>query len=116
MAAWKYIPSWQFSPAFSAGSKWEAVNEQDYIRLKDSYILDTEKMKLARKNMIVLHPLPRVNEITPEVDNDPRAAYFKQVKYGMYARMALIAKLTGALSEWGCVNVKRKYYKKRSCN
>ena len=72
-------------------------NEQDYIRLKDSYILDSEKMKMARKNMIVLHPLPRVNEITPEVDNDPRAAYFKQVKYGMYARMALIAKLTGAL-------------------
>ena len=72
-------------------------NEQDYIRLKDSYILDTERMKLARKNMIILHPLPRVNEITPDVDNDPRAAYFKQVKYGMYARMALIAKLTGAL-------------------
>ena len=72
-------------------------NEQDYIRLKDSYILDSEKMKLARKNMIVLHPLPRVNEITPEVDDDPRAAYFKQVKYGMYARMALIAKLTGAI-------------------
>ena len=72
-------------------------NEQDYIRLKDSYILDKEKMTLARKNMIVLHPLPRVNEITPEVDNDPRAAYFKQVKYGMYARMALIAKLTGSL-------------------
>ena len=56
-----------------------------------------QKMTLARKNMIVLHPLPRVNEITPEVDNDPRAAYFKQVKYGMYARMALIAKLTGSL-------------------
>ena len=72
-------------------------NEQDYIRLKDSYILDKEKMTLARNNMIVLHPLPRVNEITPEVDNDPRAAYFKQVKYGMYARMALIAKLTGSL-------------------
>ena len=54
-------------------------------------------MKLARKNMIVLHPLPRVNEITPAVDDDPRAAYFKQVKYGMYARMALIAKLTGAI-------------------
>jgi len=72
-------------------------NEQDYIRLKDSYILDSERMKLARKNMIVLHPLPRVNEITPEVDNDPRAAYFKQVKYGMYARMALIAKLTGSI-------------------
>ena len=72
-------------------------NEQDYIRLKDSYILDNEKMKMARKDMIVLHPLPRVNEIAPEVDNDPRAAYFKQVKYGMYARMALIAKLTGCL-------------------
>ena len=72
-------------------------NEQDYIRLKDSYILDKEKMKIARKDMIVLHPLPRVNEIAPEVDDDPRAAYFKQVKYGMYARMALIAKLTGCL-------------------
>ena len=72
-------------------------NEQDYIRLKDSYILDAEKMKLAKKDMIVLHPLPRVNEIQPEVDDDPRAAYFKQVKYGMYARMALIAKLTGCL-------------------
>lgn len=72
-------------------------NEQDYIRLKDSYILNKEKMKLAKKDMIVLHPLPRVNEIAPEVDDDPRAAYFKQVKYGMYARMALIAKLTGAL-------------------
>ena len=72
-------------------------NEQDYIRLKDSYILDKEKMKAAKKKMIVLHPLPRVNEITPEVDDDPRAAYFKQVKYGMYARMALIAKLTGSL-------------------
>jgi aspartate carbamoyltransferase catalytic subunit len=72
-------------------------NEQDYVRLKDSYILDTEKMKMARKDMIVLHPLPRVNEIAPEVDNDPRAAYFKQVKFGMYARMALMSKLTGCL-------------------
>ncbi len=72
-------------------------NEQDYIRLKDSYILDREKMRMAKKNMIVLHPLPRVNEISPEVDDDPRAAYFKQVKYGMYARMALIAKLTGSV-------------------
>ena len=72
-------------------------NEQDYIRLKDSYILNSEKMRLARKDMIVLHPLPRVNEIAPEVDDDPRAAYFKQVRYGMYARMALIAKLTGCL-------------------
>lgn len=72
-------------------------NEQDYIRLKDSYILDHEKMKMAKDSMIVLHPLPRVNEIAIEVDNDPRAAYFKQVKYGMYARMALIAKLTGVI-------------------
>ncbi len=72
-------------------------NEQDYIRLKDSYILDKAKMKLARPDMIVLHPLPRVNEIAPEVDDDPRSAYFRQVKYGMYARMALIAKLTGCL-------------------
>ncbi len=72
-------------------------NEQDYIRLKDSYILDTAKMKLAKDNMIVLHPLPRVNEIAPEVDSDPRASYFKQVKYGMYARMSLIAKVLGVL-------------------
>lgn len=72
-------------------------NEQDYIRLKDSYILDRAKMSMARRDMIVLHPLPRVNEIAPEVDDDPRAAYFKQVKYGMYIRMALIAKVTGAL-------------------
>jgi aspartate carbamoyltransferase catalytic subunit len=70
-------------------------NEEDYIRLKDSYILDAEKMKLAKEDMIVLHPLPRVNEISYEVDNDPRGAYFKQAKYGMYARMALIAKLLG---------------------
>lgn len=72
-------------------------NEQDYLRLKDSYILNKEKMKLAKERMFVLHPLPRVNEISPEIDSDPRAAYFKQVKFGMYARMALIAKLTGAL-------------------
>ncbi len=72
-------------------------NEQDYIRLKDSYILDKQKMSLARQKMIVLHPLPRVNEISPEVDDDPRAVYFQQVKYGMYVRMALIAKLTGVL-------------------
>ena len=72
-------------------------NEQDYLRLKDSYILDKAKMELARKDMIVLHPLPRVNEISPEVDSDPRAAYFKQVKYGMYARMALSAKILGVL-------------------
>ena len=72
-------------------------NEEDYLRLKDSYILDKEKMKGAKDRMIVLHPLPRVNEISPEIDDDPRAAYFKQVKFGMYARMALISKVTGAL-------------------
>ncbi len=72
-------------------------NEQDYIRLKDSYILDKEKMRLAKKRMIVLHPLPRVNEISPEVDSDPRAAYFKQVRFGMFARMALISKILGVL-------------------
>ncbi|GAB1483614.1 aspartate carbamoyltransferase [Treponema sp.] len=70
-------------------------NEEEYVRLKDSYILDAEKMKLAKKNMIVLHPLPRVNEIAVEVDADPRAAYFKQAKYGMYIRMALLASVLG---------------------
>lgn len=70
-------------------------NEEDYIRLKDSYILDKDKMKKARKDMIVLHPLPRVNEIAVEIDTDPRACYFRQAKYGMYVRMALIAKLLG---------------------
>ena len=68
-------------------------NEEDYVRLKDSYILDMGKMALAKEDMIVLHPLPRVNEIAVEVDNDPRAAYFKQVQYGVYIRMALIMKL-----------------------
>ena len=70
-------------------------NEEDYIRLKDSYILDGEKMKSAKKDMIVMHPLPRVNEIAYDVDGDDRAYYFKQAKYGMYVRMALIAKLLG---------------------
>ena len=68
-------------------------NEEDYIRMKDCYILDKEKMKLAKPDMYVLHPLPRVNEISVEVDNDPRAAYFKQVQYGVYVRMALIMTL-----------------------
>ena len=68
-------------------------NEEDYIRLKNYYILDTEKMQLAKKDMLVLHPLPRVNEISVEVDNDPRAAYFKQAEYGVYVRMALILTL-----------------------
>ena len=70
-------------------------NEEDYIRLKDKYILEEEKMKLAKQNMMVLHPLPRVNEIAVGVDKDPRALYFKQAKYGMYVRMALIMSLLG---------------------
>jgi len=70
-------------------------NEEDYIRLKDFYILDEKKMKLAKEDMIVMHPLPRVNEIAYEVDSDKRAYYFPQAKYGMYVRMALIAKLLG---------------------
>ena len=70
-------------------------NEADYIRLKDSYILDKEKLKLANKDLSILHPLPRVNEISYEVDDDPRAVYFQQVKYGMFVRMALIMKLLG---------------------
>ncbi len=68
-------------------------NEDDYIRMKDFYVLDKEKMKLAKDDMIVLHPLPRVNEISVEVDKDPRAAYFQQVQYGVYIRMALILTL-----------------------
>lgn len=68
-------------------------NEEDYIRLKDCYILDKKKMKLAKPDMYVLHPLPRVNEISVEVDDDPRAAYFKQAQYGVYVRMALIMRL-----------------------
>jgi len=68
-------------------------NEEDYVRLKDFYILNNQKMKLAKDDMIVMHPLPRVNEISVEVDKDPRAAYFRQVQYGVYARMALILTL-----------------------
>lgn len=68
-------------------------NEEDYIRMKDCYILDTEKMKLAKPDMFILHPLPRVNEISVDVDDDPRAAYFKQAQYGVYVRMALILTL-----------------------
>ena len=70
-------------------------NEEDYVRMKDFYILDKKKMMLAREDMLVLHPLPRVNEISVEVDDDPRAVYFKQVQYGVYARMALILTLLG---------------------
>ncbi len=68
-------------------------NEADYVRLKDTYILDAKKMELAKKDMLVLHPLPRVNEIAVEVDKDPRAVYFKQAEYGVYVRMALILKM-----------------------
>lgn len=71
-------------------------SDAQYTRLKDSYLLDKEKMDRARKDMIVLHPLPRVNEIAKEVDDDPRAVYFKQAKFGMYVRMALIMKLLEA--------------------
>ena len=72
-------------------------NEEEYLRLKDSYILDKAKMNMAREDMIVMHPLPRVNEISCEVDNDTRACYFKQAEYGMYVRMALIVKLLGVM-------------------
>ena len=70
-------------------------NEDDYVRLKDSYILDRQKMKLGKSTLSVLHPLPRVNEISTKVDNDPRAKYFKQVQNGVYVRMALIMTLLG---------------------
>ena len=70
-------------------------NEEDYVRLKDFYILNMDKMALAKPDMLVLHPLPRVNEISVEVDSDPRAVYFKQVQYGVYVRMALILTLLG---------------------
>lgn len=68
-------------------------NEEDYVRMKDFYILDKQKMELAKEDMYILHPLPRVNEIATEVDSDPRAAYFKQAQYGVYVRMALILTL-----------------------
>jgi aspartate carbamoyltransferase catalytic subunit len=68
-------------------------NEEDYVRMKDFYVLDKAKMALAKEDMLVLHPLPRVNEIAPEVDDDPRAVYFKQAQYGVYVRMALILTL-----------------------
>ncbi len=74
-------------------------NEEDYVRLKDFYILTAEKLQMAREDMLVLHPLPRVNEISVEVDDDPRAAYFKQAQYGVYVRMALIMTLLGLVSD-----------------
>ena len=70
-------------------------NEEDYLRLKDSYILTPEKLRTAKPDLCILHPLPRVNEISVAVDDDPRACYFKQVKNGRYIRMALILKLLG---------------------
>ena len=70
-------------------------NEEDYVRLKDFYVLNKEKMEMAKEDMLVLHPLPRVNEISTDVDDDPRAAYFKQAQYGVYVRMALILTLLG---------------------
>ena len=72
-------------------------NEADYIRLKDSYILDLKKLETAKDDMLIMHPLPRVNEIAPEVDNDCRAVYFKQAHYGVYIRMALILRLLGLM-------------------
>ncbi len=70
-------------------------NEEEYLRMKGFYILDKEKMKFAKEDMLILHPLPRVNEISVEVDDDPRAAYFQQAQYGVYVRMALILTLLG---------------------
>ena len=75
------------------------LDKAEYERLKDVYVLDPAKMAMAKSDMIVLHPLPRVNEITPEVDRDPRACYFKQVKFGMYVRMALILTLLGVKNQ-----------------
>lgn len=72
-------------------------NEEEYLRLKDSYVLNAEKMKLAKDDMIVMHPLPRVNEISMDVDNDKRACYFKEAENGMYVRMSLMAKLLGVV-------------------
>ncbi|MCM1256913.1 MAG: aspartate carbamoyltransferase [Roseburia sp.] len=77
-------------------------NEEDYVRMKDFYILTKEKLSLAREDMLVLHPLPRVNEISVEVDDDPRAVYFKQVQYGVYIRMALILTLLKWKEEGSC--------------
>ena len=68
-------------------------NEEDYLRMKDFYILDKKKLAMAREDMLVMHPLPRVNEISVEVDDDPRAVYFKQAGYGVFVREALIIRL-----------------------
>ena len=69
------------------------LNEEEYVRLKDVYILDKQKLEKAKEDLCILHPLPRVNEIATEIDNDPRAAYFRQAEYGKYMRMAIILKL-----------------------
>jgi len=71
------------------------ISEEEYLSLRDYFILTREKMELAKADMIVMHPLPRVNEIATEIDSDPRAVYFHQVKFGMYVRMALIMELLG---------------------
>ena len=71
------------------------MNEEDYVRLKDSYVLTPEKLRAAKKDLSIMHPLPRVNEIAPQVDNDPRAVYFEQARGGVYVRMALILTLLG---------------------
>ena len=77
------------------GQKERFFNEEDYLRLKDSYILTCDKLDNAKQNLSILHPLPRVNEISVAIDDDPRACYFKQVLNGKYMRMALILKLLG---------------------
>ena len=69
------------------------LNEEEYIRLKDVYILDREKLERAKKDLCIMHPLPRVNEISTDIDDDPRACYFRQAEYGKYMRMAIILKL-----------------------
>ena len=74
-------------------------NEQDYIRLKDTYILDLKKLEKSKSDLIVMHPLPRVNEIAIDVDDDPRAKYFDQVQNGRFMRMALILKMLGLENE-----------------
>ena len=74
-------------------------NEEDYIRLKDFYVLNRSKLAAAKSDMLILHPLPRVNEISVDVDSDPRAAYFKQVQYGVYVRESLILNLLGLAPE-----------------
>lgn len=93
-------------------------DEEEYLRLKDSYILNNSKLKNAKKDLCIMHPLPRVNEISTEVDDDPRAAYFRQVKYGKYIRMALILKLINQNDENIVVenNTKKEIVNEMKCN